>query len=114
MMPLLTSAAAAGSPPLQDPAALLGLPPQPAPQPRPTWVHGDLTAENILFPEGAPDGSKGSGTSGGDGASASGGSAGSAPGQREAVLIDFADGGQGDPLWDLPALFIRSFRWVGD
>jgi hypothetical protein len=27
------------------------------------------------------------------------------------VVIDFADGGQGDPLWDLVVLLLRTFRY---
>lgn len=86
---------------------------------QPTWVHGDLTAENILFPAGEPDPAAGScsqeGGAGGEGcnggaAEHEGGSRASGSGGCEALLLDFADGGQGDPLWDLAALYIRSFR----
>lgn len=108
--------------PAQDPAALVGLPallgaappspPFPGEQPAaapalplPTWVHGDLTAENILLqpPEEASVAASG-GSSPGEAGS------GSSSGTWGATLIDFADGGQGDPLWDLIPLYMRSLQ----
>ncbi|KAL4420190.1 hypothetical protein ABPG77_011406 [Micractinium sp. CCAP 211/92] len=66
---------------------------------KPTWVHGDLTAENILLSNCLLE------------------SGGQAPqeahrgqGATGAVLIDFADSGHGDPLFDLVPLLLRTFR----
>lgn len=68
----------------------------------PTWVHGDLTAENILLSGCLLE------------------SGGQAPqevhrgqGATGALLIDFADSGHGDPLFDFVPLLLRTFRWAG-
>lgn len=53
----------------------------------PCWLHGDLTSENVLVERPAPG--------------------------NEAVhvnIIDFADGGHGDPLYDLVMLFLCVFE----
>lgn len=55
----------------------------------PTWLHGDLTSENVLFQRPEYVG-----------------------GIPRVGLIDFADGGHGDPLYDLVMLFLCGFRWV--
>lgn len=76
-----------------DPAVLLQHVPLGATQGRcmsalqpPCWLHGDLTTANILCHE---DGN-----------------------ELQACLIDFADAGHGDPLWDLIVLFVRGFRYA--
>lgn len=71
-----------------DPAVLLshGLLGSGAPQ-LPAWLHGDLTAANLLQ---RPPGHAGG----------------------HAALVDFADAGHGDALYDLVLLFIRGFRCV--
>lgn len=95
------------------------------PFPNPCWVQADLTPENILIvshggectPAVVAEGGAGTTTMrrheaeeewsgdreewGGDGGG---------EGRCQAVLIDFADGGHGDPLWDLVALHVRSFK----
>ena len=61
----------------------------------PAWLHGDLTPGNLLlsWPEQGADQSA------------------QQQAARPAVaLIDFADGGQGDPLWDFVALTLRTLR----
>ena len=106
----------------------------------PTWVHGDLTAENLLLGSrlhataeepagnggsaqckgsctagaaaGAGAGRSGSGAAGGEAAS-TGFAAAPCMACAEAgsvALIDLGDSGQGDPLWDLLPLFLRSFK----
>ena len=75
----------------------------------PTWVHGDLTAENLLLSSallaGTPQqtGQQPTPGNGETSGSRSGGSSG-------VTLIDFADSGQGDPLWDFVPLLLRSLR----
>jgi len=113
----------------QDPALLLGPPrsctqqqdgqqqpgssgpdaSQQPPLPEPAWVHGDLTAENLLLQR-PPVSQAAEGAATADSGVRS--SCDSVDRGCRAVLIDFADGGQGDPLWDLAALYIRSFRQV--
>ncbi len=96
----------------------------------PVWVHGDLTAENLLLSsalldeaptpqqaeqqQGAPCGSgngsahcTGGSTAHGDRGSGSGGGGSCSGG---VTLIDFADSGHGDPLWDFVPLLLRSLR----
>lgn len=95
----------------------------------PAWVHGDLTAGNMLLGGGllAEQGctspldaqqqqqqgwqGQGAGQPGEPpppphGSSLPAGSAQAAA----AVLIDFADSGQGDPLWDFVVLLLRTLR----
>lgn len=71
----------------------------------PCWVHGDLTAENILLGSALVqplEGTVGQEAQPDDGS-----------GSSDALLIDFADSGHGDPLWDFVPLFLRSFRQDG-
>ena len=73
-----------------DPAALLdhGLCGDTGTQP-PSWLHGDLTGANVLYHHSAGD-------------------------ALHVSLIDFADAGHGDPLYELVVLFIRGFRCAHD
>lgn len=97
----------------------------------PVWVHGDLTAENLLLSsallddaptlqqaeqqQGAACGGAGgrgncsSSSAALGGSSAAHGECGGSGGGG-VTLIDFADSGQGDPLWDLVPLLLRSLR----
>lgn len=92
--------------------------------PLPTWVHGDLTAENLLLQrellavegevqlvEGRGSGAERGIAGGASNSSGKRGRSGSGAGAPRVLLIDFADGGQGDPLWDLVPLYLRSFRY---
>ncbi|GAB4817095.1 hypothetical protein N2152v2_004141 [Parachlorella kessleri] len=106
----------------KDVSQLLGFSPATAGSccPLPAWVHGDLTAENILL-QGLPAPSREVAAvqtcQGGERTSppaACEAAAAASSGGCKAVLIDFADGGQGDPLWDLPPLLLRSFRCNSD
>ena len=81
----------------------------------PTWLHGDLTAENILVSRELL-----AAAAAADAAASDGGGESARDAQQQAqqaslqhggaVLIDFADGGHGDPLWDFIPLLLRTFR----
>jgi hypothetical protein len=86
----------------------------------PTWVHGDLTVGNLLVqglsqhsehshPEQQQAQQPPPGPGEVQGAAAARSAAGGPP-EVCVSLIDFADGGQGDPLWDFVVLLLRTLR----
>ncbi|KAL4448536.1 hypothetical protein ABPG75_005755 [Micractinium tetrahymenae] len=82
----------------------------------PVWVHGDLTAENILLSDGLlasgpPSQQQGQGQR--EQATAAQQQGQQEQGGAGAVLIDFADSGHGDPLFDFVPLLFRTLRWAG-
>ena len=72
----------------------------------PAWVHGDLTAGNLLLSGSLLQQQPQRVAAGVEKPSATGCQL---PPNR-VVIIDFADGGQGDPLWDFVVLLLRTFR----
>lgn len=69
---------------------------------QPVWLHGDVMAGNVLLQlgeaAGQPEAASGPSCSG------------DTPGLGSVALIDFADAGIGDPLFDFVALFLSVFE----
>ena len=81
----------------------------------PTWVHGDLTPGNVLVSSALLGQRQQSAVEGGtepELAVATKGVTGTASASPGVVLLDYADSGHGDPLWDLVVLCLRSLRCV--